>query len=160
MPDIEDTVESINSIKHKYPKLRQASKAPTFALTYQGTWSTLVKNCGISIEQAKQIEAKYHELYAHSDTWVQDKLSEASELGYITAAFGLRIRTPAIKQVIWGTTKVPHEAAAEGRTAGNALGQSWGLTTNRAMNAVMERVYKSKHKYDIKPCAMIHHRWM
>ena len=31
MPDIEDTVASINSIADKYPKLRQKSKGPTFA---------------------------------------------------------------------------------------------------------------------------------
>ena len=31
MPDIEDTVASINSIANKYPELRQKSKGPTFA---------------------------------------------------------------------------------------------------------------------------------
>ena len=31
MPDIVDTVESINSIADKYPDLRSKSKAPTFA---------------------------------------------------------------------------------------------------------------------------------
>ena len=34
MPDIENTVESINSIKKKYPVQRQDSKPGTFALTY------------------------------------------------------------------------------------------------------------------------------
>lgn len=33
MPDIKDTVDSINSIKVKYDDLRSDSKAPTFALT-------------------------------------------------------------------------------------------------------------------------------
>lgn len=34
MPDIDGTsVESVNSIKHKYPELRNRSKAPTFLLT-------------------------------------------------------------------------------------------------------------------------------
>lgn len=33
MPDIINTVESINSIEDKYPKLRNESKGPTFALT-------------------------------------------------------------------------------------------------------------------------------
>ena len=33
MPDIEDTVASINSIKKLYPDWRQESKAPTFLLT-------------------------------------------------------------------------------------------------------------------------------
>ena len=56
-------VKIINSIKKKYPELRQASKAVTFALTYQGTWRTLVDNLGIPEEQAKQIEQRYHELY-------------------------------------------------------------------------------------------------
>ena len=32
MPDIDpNSVESINSIEHKYPKHRKSSKAPTFA---------------------------------------------------------------------------------------------------------------------------------
>ena len=33
MPDIINTVDSINSIKKKYPNLRSDSKAPTFLLT-------------------------------------------------------------------------------------------------------------------------------
>ena len=33
MPDITNTVDSINSIKKKYPNLRSDSKAPTFLLT-------------------------------------------------------------------------------------------------------------------------------
>ena len=46
MPDIVDTVESINSIQHKYKPLRGDSKAPTFLLTYGGTYMGLMKNCG------------------------------------------------------------------------------------------------------------------
>ncbi len=41
MPDIVETVESINSIAAKdspYAHLRQESKSPTLALTYAGTW--------------------------------------------------------------------------------------------------------------------------
>ena len=74
MPDIKDNVESINSISEIYPELRQESKAPTFALTYGGQYHTLIKNCGFSKEKALSIEAKYHELYKESDTWVADKL--------------------------------------------------------------------------------------
>ena len=60
MPDIDPTsVESINSIEDKYPQERQDSKAPTFALTYMGTWTTLVKNCGFSEAVAKHIETVY-----------------------------------------------------------------------------------------------------
>lgn len=157
MPDIiEGNVESINSIQVKYKPLRQESKAPTFALTYQGTHRTLMTNCGFSEEKAKRIEARYHELYKVSDQWVSDQLDRAMTDGYITGAFGLRLRTPLLAQVIRGTRKTPHEAEAEGRTAGNALGQSWCLLNSRAGSEFMGKVRESIHRLAIKPCAQIH----
>lgn len=156
MPDIEDTVESINGIKKKYPELRQKSKSPTFALTYQGTWTTLVKNCGFAPEVAKQIEAAYHSMYKVSDDWVQAKLKQACKDGYVEVAFGLRVRTPLLKQSILGNSKTMREAEAEGRTAGNALGQSYGQLNNRAIVEFMDRVWNSPYKYDIFPVALIH----
>ena len=168
----EHDVARINSLATKYKKERQESKAPTFALTrwspygeicraitgdtYQGTWSTLVKNCGFSKELAKKIEARYHELYRKSDAWVNAHLVEACRTGYVTAAFGLRVRTPLLKQVILGTKRTPAAAEAEGRTAGNALGQSWCLLNNRAGSEFMAKVRESKFKHSIKPCAQIH----
>ena len=151
-----DTVESINSIKKLYPVLRQDSKPATFALTYLGTWHTLVNNLGFEPEKAKSIEAGYHELYKVSDEYVQNRLQQASKDGYVTVAFGLRVRTPLLSQVVWGAPKVPYEAAAEGRTAGNALGQSYGLLNNRAAVAFMRKVWASKYRLDIKPVALIH----
>ena len=71
MPDIDSSsVESINSIQAVYKDFRQDSKAPTFALTYQGTYITLMTNCGFSLDKAKMVEAKYHDLYKVSDDWV------------------------------------------------------------------------------------------
>ena len=151
-----DSVESINSIEHLYKAERQESKAPTFALTYQGTWKTLVNNCGFSPEKAKMVEAKYHELYKVSDAYVDEKLEQATKDGYITAAFGLRVRTPLLGQVIWEKGNMPYEAEAEGRTAGNALGQSYCMLNNRAANAFMQEVWDSPYRLDIKPVAMIH----
>lgn len=156
MPDIIDTVESINSIQDKYPAFRQDSKAPTFALTYQGTYITLMKNCGFSIEKAKMVESKYHELYKVSDDWVSQRLDEASVKGYITGAFGLRLRTPLLAQVVRGNSKTPFEAEAEGRTAGNALGQSWCLLNSRAGSEFMGKVRNSNFRTKIRPCAQIH----
>jgi DNA polymerase-1 len=157
MPDIDPSnVESVNSIQNKYKKLRQDSKTPTFALTYQGTWRTLVKNSGFTEEEAKHIEAQYHQLYAVSDAWVQERLREASERGYATLAFGLRLRTPVLKQTLWGSSKRPYEAHKEEKTVGNALTQSYGLLTNRATNAFMQLVWKSEYKYNILPIAQIH----
>lgn len=156
MPDIEDTVESINSIQHKYKSLRSDSKAPTFLLTYGGTYMGLMKNCGFSEEKSKLTEKRYHDLYVVSDAWVQAKLDEAAKTGYVTAAFGLRVRTPLLAQVLRGTCKTPYEAEAEGRTAGNALGQSWCLLNNRAGSEFMRKVRTSEFRLDIRPCIHIH----
>lgn len=157
MPDIDgNSVESINSIQKKYKPLRDRSKNPTFTLTYQGTYIALVKRYGFSVEQAKEVEAKYHELYKVSDDWVNAQLDTAMDTGYITAAFGLRLRTPLLKQVIRGNSKTPFQAEAEGRTAGNALGQSWCLLNSRAGIEFNGKVRVSEYRLDIKPCAQIH----
>ena len=152
----EHDVSRINDIKVSYPTYRQESKSPTFALTYQGTYITLMNNCGFAKELAQLVETKYHELYVVSDKWVQDRLDQACKDGYVTLAFGLRLRTPLLKQVVLGTSKTPFEAAAEGRTAGNALGQSWCMLNSRAVSGFMKKVRKSKHRLDIRPCSQIH----
>jgi DNA polymerase-1 len=159
MPGIQNTVQSINSMAektHAYYHFRQDSKAPTFALTYQGTFKTLMVNCGFSKEKAQAVEAAFKNLYKVSIEWVSGKLDKAAQDGYVTAAFGLRVRTPLLAQVIRGNRSTPHEAEAEGRTAGNALGQSWCLLNTRASAAFMKKVRDSKHRLDIKPCAHIH----
>lgn len=159
MPDIDPTsVESINSIAEKYKPQRSESKAPTFALTYQGTWKTLMANCGFSEEKAKNTEQRYKDLYVWSIQWIDQKLQEASQRGYVTTAFGLRVRTPLLAQVIRGTSKTPHEAEAEGRTAGNALGQGWCLLNSRAWNEFMGDHVRPhpKMRLNIRPCAQIH----
>jgi DNA polymerase-1 len=152
----EHNVARVNSIKKLYKHWRQESKVPTFALTYDGTYITLMKNLGMTEALAKSIEENYHKLYAVSDAWVADKIKQASIDGYITAAFGLRVRTPLLHQVVMGTSKTPHEAASEGRTAGNALGQSWCMLNNRAASEFMSLVRAGEHRLNIKPCAHIH----
>lgn len=156
VPLMEHDVARINSIDGLYKNERQLSKAPTFALTYQGTWKTLVKNCGFTDTMAKQVEARYQELYVVSTQWVQDKLNQAAKVGYVTGAFGLRVRTPLLHQVIRGNRRTPYEAEAEGRTAGNALGQSWCLLNSRACSEFMAKVRTSRHRLTIRPCAQIH----
>lgn len=156
MPDINDSVDSINSIDTKYPELRQDSKAPTFALTYQGMWKTLVNNLGWSKDKSKDVEAKYHELYVVSDKWVADKLIQATKDGYITTAFDLRVRTPILKQSLLNTSSTTFEAAAEGRTAGNALGQGYCMLNNRAAIEFQELTLNSQYWNDVRPIAPIH----
>ena len=157
MPDIDpNSVESINSIATKYKDLRQKSKNPTFALTYQGTYKTLMTNYNFSEELSRKLETSYAALYAVSINYVNQKLEQATKDGYVTVAFGLRVRTPLLTQSILGTKKTPSAVAAEGRTAGNALGQSWCLLNNRAGSEFMGRVRQEKYRYDIRPCAQIH----
>lgn len=155
MPDIEDTLESINSIGKKYKKQRQDSKAPTFALTYFGTYNTLMRNCGFSEEIAKKIEANFHELYKVSDEWNRAKLDKAAQDGYTTLAFGLRLFTPVLQKSVSGLAR-PQEASAEERSAGNAFGQSYGLLNSRAAHAFMDKVIEAKLWNDIRPAAQIH----
>lgn len=151
---------SVNTIAEKsspYYSLRQDSKAPTFALTYLGTWMTLVKNCGFSKEEAQKIETNFHKLYAVSGEWVKAKIDQATKDGYGTGAFGLRIRTPLLAKSVLGSKRTLREAEAEGRSLGNAIsGQSYGLLTNRAANAFMRKVWASPYRNDILPVALIH----
>jgi DNA polymerase-1 len=149
-------VTSVNSIKTVYKVLRQLSKAPTFALTYGGTFITLMKNCGFSKAQAQAIEAKYHELYAVADQWVADLVEKAKDIGYIPLAFGGRIRTPILAKTIGKGRVVPFHAQAEARSAGNAGTQSYCFLTIRAYNEFMERVWKSPYRYKILPAATVH----
>ena len=116
----------------------------------------MVANCGFTPEKAKQVEARYHELYQESDKWVQDQLAQAAIDGYVTVAFGLRVRTPALHSSILNSKFTPPHVAAEGRTAGNALGQSYGLLNTRAANDFQGRTLASKHKLSVLPVAAIH----
>lgn len=157
LPGITEDVDSINSIKKLFPLARQDAKSPAFAIQYAGTWRTLVKNLGFTEELAKQIEINFHKLYRVSAGWVNDEIAKAAKQGYATTAFGLRIRTPLLEQVVYGASRMPTAAGAEARTLGNAIsGQSYGQLNNRAANEFMEKVWKSKHRLDIKPIALIH----
>lgn len=159
MPDIDPTsVDSINSIAKLYKPQRAESKAPTFALTYQGTYITLMANCGFDEAKARGVEASFKELYVWSMEWIDKKLQEASQVGYVTTAFGLRVRTPLLHQVVRKTNKTPFEAEAEGRTAGNALGQGWCLLNSRAWSEFMGDHVRPhpEMRLNIRPCAQIH----
>lgn len=156
LPDIVDTVESINSIEHKYPKLRKASKTPTFLLTYGGSFLGLMQNVGLPRDEALSIEANYHKLYKVSDDWVKEKLIQATKDGYVTIAFGLRLRTPILAQSILTSSYVPKEAKAESRTAGNALGQSYGMLNSRSGIEMQQRIWNSPYALDILPICAIH----
>lgn len=159
MPDIIETVDSINSIADKYPDERRDSKSPTFALTYLGTWMTLVKNLGWPEALAKQVEAAFHEMYAESFKWTKAQVELAAQRGYAVLAFGLRLRAPMLAKCNIHSDSMPKEAMKEYRTIGNALGQSWGLLNTRAAVQVMHKMEQPDnydYRMNIKPCAHIH----
>jgi len=147
--DIHDPV-SVKTVGKLFPDQRQDSKAPYFALTYQGTWKTLVKNCGFSIDTAKKIEQGHKEMYKVAEQRTQEKLIQASKQGYLDVAFGIRVRTPLLQK--YGLS-LSH-SQAEGRTVGNAWGQSYGLLNTRAGTAFLKRVREEKQP--VYPCAQIH----
>lgn len=150
----EKAAEIINSIAERYPELRQKSKAITFAALYGGTANTFINSCGFTQDEALTIEKNYHDAYKVSDEWKNTQIQQACVDGYVTGAFGLRLRTPLLKMN--GKGKLNYKAAAEGRTAGNMLGQSYGQLNSRAANEFRERVWASEYKYDILLCAQIH----
>lgn len=151
-----DTVISINTIGDVLPQVRQDSKAPTFLLTYGGTFHGLMKNLGWPEEKAKRLEANYRELYKVSLQYIAKRIKQATVDGYVEVAFGLRVRTPMLARTVLGNKSTPYEAAAEGRTAGNAMGQSYGLLNNRAANEFQDRTLESEHRLDVLPIALIH----
>ena len=109
----------------------------------------MMKNLGWPEDKAKEIEKGYHGLYQVSDQWVAERIKQAAKDGYVEVAFGLRVRTPLLAQTTLGMKSTPYEAEAEGRTAGNALGQSYGLLNNRAAVAFMRKVWVSEFRLDI-----------
>lgn len=152
----EYNVKQINSINYKHSALRQKSKQITFALQYAGTDYTLQKRSGFSEQEANRIYDRYNNLYKISIEWTNTKLKQAATDGYVTLAFGLRLRTPVLAQTIQNTSRTPHEASAEARTAGNALSQSYGMLTSRASVEFMQKVRGSSMALNIKPCLSIH----
>ena len=149
-------VGQINSIESKYSGLRKKSKTPTFALQYKGTPYTLQKQSGFSEQEANRIYDRYNQLYKVSIQWTNNQIKQAGKDGYVTLAFGLRLRTPVLQQTVQNTSRTPYEASAEARTAGNALSQSYGMLTTRASVEFMRKVRGSHLAHDIKPCLSIH----
>ncbi len=156
VPGIVETKDSINSIKKLFPTVRQDDKAITFAAQYFGTYKTFMENSGLSYDDAIRIEENYHKLYEVSDLWSEHMIRQGSKLGYVSLAFGGRLRTPILSRTVLNTRSTPYEAMNEYRSAGNALIQSYCILNNRAAIAFMDLVYKSPHRYDIHPCALIH----
>lgn len=148
--------EQLKKFKSVYKDLRQLSKRVTFALQYGGQENTLEKNCGFSHQDAAEIVANYKKLYAVSEAEKLTHVRLAEKVGFVTGAFGLKVRTPLLKQTITNLKVTPKEAEAERRTATNARFQSYGLLNTRAGIEFNNEVRNSPFKFDIRPVAHIH----
>lgn len=146
----------LKEYKEKYKKDRSKSKPVSFGCQYGATYHTLMNNCGFSKPEAMAIIDNYHKLYKVSEQYKENAAKLAERDGFVTGAFGLRVRTPRLKQTILGTKVTPQEAEAEKRTACNAIIQSFGMLTTRALQAFMKKVRASPYKYDIWPVNSIH----
>ena len=147
----------LNYAKKKYKSLRQESKKVTFALQYGGTEHTLVKNCGFSKEEALNILQNYKKLYSVSEQNKKYYIDKASKDGYTLGAFGLKIRTPLLKQVLLNNRVTPKEAESEARTMSNARFQSYCMLNSRAGIEFNSLVRKDKElRLKVRPCVQIH----
>lgn len=148
--------EQLKKFKVQYKDLRQLSKRVTFALQYGGQENTLEKNCGFSHEDAAEIIANYKKLYAVSEAEKLAHVRLAEKEGFVTGAFGLKVRTPLLKQTVTNLKATPKEAEAERRTATNARFQSYGLLNTRAGVQFNREVRDSEYRLKIRPVASIH----
>lgn len=73
----------VNDVKKLRPDLRQAAKAPFFALSYGGSYSTLMSSLGISEEEAKKIVANYNEGYKATIEFAKKGEAFVKNTGYI-----------------------------------------------------------------------------
>lgn len=73
----------VKDVKKLRPDLRQAAKAPFFALSYGGSYSTLMSSLGISEEEAKKIVANYEEGYKATMEFAKRGEAFVKNNGYI-----------------------------------------------------------------------------
>lgn len=157
MPDINpDDPNSINSIAEVYEALRQKSKAPTFALNYGGTYLTLHKNSGIPIDEAMSIEEGHKEMYKVLHAWGEENKLLMTQQGYITGAYGLKIRTPMLAKSLINAKVTPSIVKAEFRSGNNAVTQSHGLMTTVAGTKFKEMLDDSIFRDNVLIINFIH----
>ena len=137
----------INDVKENEEDARQGAKSPYFLLNYGGSYIGLMRKFGFTEKKAKFIEQSHKELFTFYYKYVEDKLFEAKSTGYLTLAFGLRLRT--VKLNIGRSGGVPqYQLEQEERSAGNALFQSYGLITLNALANIMNEVWEHKEYFD------------
>jgi len=84
--------------------------------------------------KAQSVFDAYHELYRDTAIYAERNVELAKVQGYITGAFGLKLRTPGIR------SRDPKKVSSEGRSLNNMTIQSYGLLMNRAGIEFQKRI--------------------
>ena len=146
LPGIERDVESINSIPELFKDVRTAGKPVTFLLAYGGTPYGLQTTCGFSKQVSNKVYSNFLKMNQVTIEWQEDKMYAAADKGYVTLAYGLRLRTPALALCAFGSSYLPKDARKQAKTATNALCQSYSQITGRASIKVFDEINASKYR--------------
>lgn len=105
--------------------------------------------------KAEQVYSAFHNLYSGLAEFGNKNKIQGMTYGYVTGAFGLRLRTPKLKAHKAGT-KESTEVGSEARSASNMVTQSWGMLMNRALIDFNNRLETSPYKNKIRLINTIH----
>lgn len=103
-----------------------------------------------SADEAEQRWQSYHNLYSGITDLNYNNKIFAKANGYVECAFGHKVYTPNIN------AKDMKRASKDARSSSNAVTQSWGMLTNRAINEFDERLTNSPYRHDVKLINTIH----
>lgn len=74
---------SLDEIKHKFPKLRQASKSANFAIAYGGNGYTIAENAGITPKEGEDIYNAFMKAFPDLKAYFDKCHKEALKNGYV-----------------------------------------------------------------------------
>lgn len=150
-----DSLEDNKRIKKEFGDIRGKSKGPSFAMQYGCGPGKIQQLLKCTKGKADQVYSAFHNLYSGLAEFGQKNKIQGMTNGYVTGAFGLRLRTPKLKAHRAGT-KESTEVGSEARSASNMVTQSWGMLMNRALIDFNTRLEKSEFKNKIRLINTIH----
>jgi len=150
-----DSLEDNKLIKKQYGDIRGKSKGPSFAMQYGCGPGKIQQLLKCSKAKAEEVYSAFHNLYSGLSKFAQVNKIQGMTNGYVTGAFGLRLRTPKLKAHRAGT-KESTEVGSEARSASNMVTQSWGMLMNRALIEFNQRLENSEFKHKVRLINTIH----
>lgn len=150
-----DSLDDNKLIKKQYGDIRGKSKGPSFAMQYGCGPGKIQQLLKCTKNKAEQVYSAFHNLYSGLSEFAQKNKQQGLNYGYVTGAFGLRLRTPKLRAHKPGTREST-EVGSEARSASNMVTQSWGMLMNRAFIDFNNRLEKSEYINKIRLINTIH----